>query len=570
MRKFQLLFALTLCIGKVDAQIPKNAVSLEDAMFDKVYASRPIPVVKGKLRNISLEELKSTVITCTLVTPFSAKQVKNTAAIAPDGSFEFRLDYPLPYQQIWLSVGDLFFAGVYANTDLFVDIDVKKLTSSKDGGHFISEGVTYLGTDGPMTTYLNRHILFERKKQSSISDQLNEWVFPRRKIPTDSTLSAFNQLYQELHELDRRFIETNPSPYAWMVENERMSKYCAELCLIYNYARKEMPDSLWQKVKNHKSYIVSNDGTTFYSYMSSYLQSTPGKIKPPLRMVDFLALPDLTGNERITVDSILLLEKNTNAPTDESKKLRARIQQRITRTSLARIANPAIRMFDSIFSPMKADLMKLQLFANYELSDQKLVLESFILPSMHTIWPKTVARAEFAKTNAKLKEINNMLAKSSGASTVLPGKALMKTSFGASMYKISKMPLSKFLADLKASLPGKAIIIDRWATWCAPCISEMPHSKTLSEESKDLPVAFVYLCTENNSSESAWKTKVGELKQPGIHYFIDQAFDNEISSYFSFSGYPGYAFIDTKGKYKPGAIQWMSSIDKTKLTELLK
>lgn len=565
-----MLFVLAIGIGKVDAQIPKNAISLEDAVFDKTYASRPAPFIKGKLRNISPDELKNTLITYTLVTPFSGKQVKNTAAVLPNGSFELRLDYPLPYQQIWLSIGDLFFAPVYANADLMIDVDVRKVKSSKDEGNFINEGVAYLGTDGPATTYLNRHILFERKKQSAISDQLNELLFMRRNKIIDSALTSFNQLHKELNELDERFIEANPSSYAWIVENERMSQYCAELCLLYKFTGKEMPDTLWQKVKKHKAYVVSNDGTLFYSYMSTYLQSTPSGMKPRFRMADLLSLPDLTSKERIAVDSILLLEKDTNAPTEESKKLRARIQPRITQTSIAHIVNPAIHMFDSIFPPMKADLMKLQLFANYELSDQKLVLESFILPGMHTTWPKTVARAEFAKTNAKLKEINNMLAKSSGASMILPGKALMKTPFGASMYKLSKMPLSTFLANLKASLPGKAIIIDRWATWCAPCISEMPHSKTLSEESKDLPVVFVYLCTENNSSESAWKTKVGELKQPGIHYFIDQVFDNEISSYFSFSGYPGYAFIDTKGRYKPGAIQWMSSIDKNKLTEMLK
>jgi hypothetical protein len=38
---------------------------------------------------------------------------------------------------------------------------------------------------------------------------------------------------------------------------------------------------------------------------------------------------------------------------------------------------------------------------------------------------------------------------------------------------------------------------------------------------------------------------------------------------FSFSGYPGYAFIDRTGKYKPGAIQRISQISKQDLTNLL-
>ena len=89
----------------------------------------------------------------------------------------------------------------------------------------------------------------------------------------------------------------------------------------------------------------------------------------------------------------------------------------------------------------------------------------------------------------------------------------------------------------------------------------MPHSKQLVETSKDLPVVFVYLCTINNSSEEKWKSKVVEIKQPGIHFLINEELDADISKYFSFSGYPGYAFIDKTGTYKPGAFKWMSEIE---------
>ncbi len=128
-----------------------------------------------------------------------------------------------------------------------------------------------------------------------------------------------------------------------------------------------------------------------------------------------------------------------------------------------------------------------------------------------------------------------------------------------------------FLARLRKSFAGKAIILDRWATWCAPCLAEMPHSKQLQQESNSLPVVFVYVCTAQGSDEGKWKRKVGELKLPGIHFFIDETLDTEVGQYFSFSGYPGYAFIDRKGVYKPGVITWMSAIkDKNALADLLK
>src|SRR5688500_17791880 len=40
------------------------------------------------------------------------------------------------------------------------------------------------------------------------------------------------------------------------------------------------------------------------------------------------------------------------------------------------------------------------------------------------------------------------------------------------------------------TLKGKVIVLDFWATWCAPCIAAIPHMNQLAKDLTDQPVVF--------------------------------------------------------------------------------
>src|SRR3989442_15427936 len=40
-------------------------------------------------------------------------------------------------------------------------------------------------------------------------------------------------------------------------------------------------------------------------------------------------------------------------------------------------------------------------------------------------------------------------------------------------------------------LKGKVVVIEFWATWCGPCISEIPHLNQLADQLSNEPIVFV-------------------------------------------------------------------------------
>lgn len=72
-----------------------------------------------------------------------------------------------------------------------------------------------------------------------------------------------------------------------------------------------------------------------------------------------------------------------------------------------------------------------------------------------------------------------------------------------------------------SSLMGKVIYIDLWATWCGPCMQEMPFFEKLKEKYKDNPaIAFVSLSIE--SSDGPWKKSLEKRKADGYQWLINR------------------------------------------------
>ena len=73
-----------------------------------------------------------------------------------------------------------------------------------------------------------------------------------------------------------------------------------------------------------------------------------------------------------------------------------------------------------------------------------------------------------------------------------------------------------------SSLKGKIIYVDLWATWCGPCLEEMPYYDKLKEKYKNnSEIAFVSLSIDDGVS--LWKRNVQARNAGGVQWVIDRS-----------------------------------------------
>lgn len=73
-----------------------------------------------------------------------------------------------------------------------------------------------------------------------------------------------------------------------------------------------------------------------------------------------------------------------------------------------------------------------------------------------------------------------------------------------------------------ASLKGKVILVDVWATWCGPCREQTPKLAALQQKYRDKGLAVVGLSLDEKSDEAE---VLKFMKEAGVNYTIAYASD---------------------------------------------
>lgn len=97
---------------------------------------------------------------------------------------------------------------------------------------------------------------------------------------------------------------------------------------------------------------------------------------------------------------------------------------------------------------------------------------------------------------------------------------------------------------------GKVVYMDIWASWCIPCIAEMPYSKSLYAEmkAKSIPVEFLYISEDENIAP--WLTKSKQIKLPTERNFLFLKNDalKQFFELHQIKSIPRYLLFNKKGE----------------------
>jgi thiol-disulfide isomerase/thioredoxin len=128
----------------------------------------------------------------------------------------------------------------------------------------------------------------------------------------------------------------------------------------------------------------------------------------------------------------------------------------------------------------------------------------------------------------------------------LKAKELAVFARGKEAYEFSLPNVEDSMVSLQ-HFKGKIVVIDIWAMWCAPCLTEKPFFCEIEEEFiNNDQVVFVSVSVDGRERASVWKDFIRRKNWNGIELISDPW--ESLMKHYKVKGIPRFIIIDEKGK----------------------
>lgn len=102
--------------------------------------------------------------------------------------------------------------------------------------------------------------------------------------------------------------------------------------------------------------------------------------------------------------------------------------------------------------------------------------------------------------------------------------------------------------NLLSKCKGKIVYVDFWASWCAPCMSEMPKAKILRQKYAKKNIVFIYLALNDREKEWQAASLKAELENEQYNYLILNSKTAPMIKDLKITSIPRYLIYDKDGK----------------------
>ena len=131
---------------------------------------------------------------------------------------------------------------------------------------------------------------------------------------------------------------------------------------------------------------------------------------------------------------------------------------------------------------------------------------------------------------------------------------LLKPGDPAPLFEVTDMQGEKLkLQDMK----GKVVVLHFWATWCGPCMGELPHLKTQLEQ-LDPQVVVIGVSLDDDREKLVETLKKYEM--PWHNVYDGRGWGSELGRLYGINAVPTNAIIDREGVYRSNKISDVSKL----------
>jgi thiol-disulfide isomerase/thioredoxin len=101
-----------------------------------------------------------------------------------------------------------------------------------------------------------------------------------------------------------------------------------------------------------------------------------------------------------------------------------------------------------------------------------------------------------------------------------------------------------------AKLKGKVVLVDFWATWCGPCVMEVPHVVAAYEKLHEKGFEIVGISFDREGDKEKLTKFTSDKKMPWPQYFDGKFWQNEYGKKYGINSIPAMWLVDKKGNLR--------------------